>query len=157
VAAINLHLEDKPSETSMSWKEQIDKAVAAIKEAASSDKAQEITAKAKTTAIGLMDKVKSGALDAADAFVEANRDASALSVRFMNVDLTILSPAAGISITRPDATTLVVDDGAGNGLVINAATDPAYVAETIGTVTRLSGNTFDLGPEDGINLVVTKF
>lgn len=141
----------------MSWKEQIDKAVAAIKEAASSDKAQEITAKAKTTAIGLMDKVKSGALDAADAFVEANRDASALSVRFMNVDLTILSPAAGISITRPDATTLVVDDGAGNGLVINAATDPAYVAETIGTVARLSGNTFDLGPEDGVNLVVTKF
>lgn len=141
----------------MSFKEQIDKAVAAIKEAASSDKAQDVAARAKTTAIGLMDKVKSGALDAADAFVEANRDPSALSVRFMNLDLTILSPAAGISITRPDATTLVVDDGAGNGLVINAATDPAYVAETIGTVTRLNGTTFDLGAEDGVNLVVTKF
>ena len=42
-------------------------------------------------------------------------------------------------------------------MVVNAAADPAYVAQTIGTVARLSGNTFDLGPEDGINVVVTKF
>jgi len=27
----------------------------------------------------------------------------------------------------------------------------------IGTVARLSGNTFDLGEEDGVNVVVTKF
>jgi hypothetical protein len=51
----------------------------------------------------------------------------------------------------------VVSDGQGNGLVINAAAEPAFVAETIGTVSQLSGNTYDLGPEDGINLVVTKF
>ena len=53
--------------------------------------------------------------------------------------------------------TLVVSDGQGNGLVINAAADPAFVAELIGSVARLSGNTFDLGAEDGTNVVVTKF
>ena len=68
-----------------------------------------------------------------------------------------MSPSEGISVTRPDAATLVVADGQGNGLVINAAADPAFVAETIGSVSRLSGNTFDLGPEDGINVVVTQF
>jgi len=41
-------------------------------------------------------------------------------------------------------------------VVINAATDPAFVAEQIGTVKQLSGNTFDLGPEDGVNVVVLK-
>ncbi|UHD18778.1 hypothetical protein [Thiocapsa bogorovii] len=141
----------------MNWKEQLDKAVAAVKEAATSENARDIAGRAKSAAIGLVDKVKTGAVDAADAFVEANRDPSALSVRFLNADLTVLSPAEGISITRPDAATLVVDDGTGNGLVINAGADPAYVAETIGTVARLSGNTFDLGQEDGINVVVTKF
>ena len=104
-----------------------------------------------------MEKVKSGAVDAADAIVEANRDPSALSVRFMNVDLTILSPGEGTSITRPDAATLVVGDGQGNGLVINAAADPAYVAEMIGTGARVNGNTYDLGAEDGVNVVITKF
>jgi hypothetical protein len=104
-----------------------------------------------------VEKVKSGAVDAADAIVEANRDPSALSVHFMHADLTILSPGEGISITRPDAATLVVADGQGNGLVINAAADPAYVAEMIGSVARLNGNTFDLGAEDGVNVVITKF
>ncbi|NCA71511.1 MAG: hypothetical protein EOM91_15755 [Sphingobacteriia bacterium] len=141
----------------MNWKEHLDKAVAAVKEAATSDKAQEIASKARTTAASVVEKIKSGAVDAADAIVEANRDPSVLSVRFMSADLAVLSPGEGISISRPDASTLVVDDGNGNGLVINAAADPAYVAETIGTVARLSGNTFDLGPEDGINVIVTKF
>ncbi|EGV18099.1 hypothetical protein [Thiocapsa marina] len=141
----------------MNWKEQLDKAVAAVKEAATSENAREIAGKARAAAVSLVEKVKTGAVDAAGTFVEANRDPSALSVRFLNADLTVLSPAEGISITRPDAATLVVDDGSGNGLVINAAADPAYVAETIGTVSRLSGNTFDLGQEDGINVVVTKF
>jgi C4-type Zn-finger protein len=140
----------------MNWKEQLDKAVAAVKEAATSENAREIAGKAKTAAIGLVEKVKTGALDAADAFVEANRDASSLSVRFLNADLTILSPAEGISVTRPDAATLVVDDGSGNSLVINAGAKPAYVAETIGSVAKLSHNTFDLGQEDGVNVVVIK-
>jgi len=141
----------------MNWREHLDKAVAAVKEAATSDKAQELAAKAKATAAVVVEKVKSGAVDAADALLEAHRDPSVLRVQFMNADLSILSPAEGISITRPDASTLVVADGQGNGLVINAAADPAYVAEMIGTVARLSGNTFDLGSEDGVNLVVTKF
>lgn len=141
----------------MSWKEQLDKAIAAIRDAAESEKARELAAKAKATTTVLARKVREGAVDAADALVEANRDASALNVRFLNAQVTVLAPSEGVSVTRPDAGTLVVADGEGNGLVINAAADPAFVAELIGTVARLSGNTFDLGPEDGINVVVTKF
>jgi hypothetical protein len=141
----------------MNWKEQLDKAVETIRETATSENAREIAAKAKSAAMALVEKVKTGAVDAADTFVEANRDPSALSVRFLNVDLTILSPAEGISITRPDAATLVVDDGSGNSLVINAAAEPAFVVDTIGSVTKLGDNTYDLGAEDGINVVVTKF
>ncbi len=140
----------------MGWKEQLDKAVAAIKDAAESEQARSIAARAKATAVSLAGKAKDGALSAADAFVEANRDPSALTVRFLNVDLTVLSPSEGIAVTRPDAATLVVSDGQGNGVVINAATDPAFVAEQIGTVKQLSGNTFDLGAEDGVNVVVLK-
>jgi hypothetical protein len=146
-----------PKEVGMSWKEQLDKAVASIKEAASSDTARDLAAKAKATATVLASRVKEGAVSTADALVEANRDPSVLSVRFLNASLTVMSPSEGISVTRPNAATLVVEDGQGNGLVINAAADPAYVAETIGTVTRLSGDTFDLGPEDGVNVVITSF
>jgi hypothetical protein len=141
----------------MSWKEQLDKAVAAVREAAESEKAQEIAAKAKETTAVLARKAREGAVSAADTFVEANRDPSSLEVRFLNARLTVLSPSEAISLTRPDPATLAVADGQGNGLVINAAADPAFVAETIGTVARLSGNTFDIGAEDGVNVVVTKF
>ena len=141
----------------MGWQEQLDKAVAAIKDAADSDTARDIAAKAKATATDLARKVKDGAVSAADALVEANRDPSSLTVHFLNADLTVLSPSEGISITRPDAATLVVADGQGNGLVVNAAADPAFVSETIGSVTQLSGNTFDLGQEAGVNVVVTEF
>jgi hypothetical protein len=141
----------------MSWKEQLDKAIAAIKGAAESDKARDLATKAKSAALVLARKARNGAVSAADAFVEANRDPSSLQVRFLNVELIVMSPSEGISVTRPDAATLVVTDGQDNGLVINAAADPAFVAETIGSVSRLSSNTFDLGPEDDINVVVTKF
>ena len=141
----------------MSWKEQLDKAITSIKEAAGSEQARDMAAKAKATATVLARKVKQGAVGAADALVEANRDPSALTVRFLKANLTVLSPSEGVSVTRPDAATLVIADGQGNGLVINAAADPAYVVEMIGNVGRLSGNTFDLGPEDGINVVVTDF
>ena len=141
----------------MSWNEQLNKAMAAIKQAAESEQAQDLAAKAKETAAALIAKIRAGAVDAAEAFLQANRDASSLKVGFLNADLTVLSPSDGISISRPDAATLVVADGQGNGIVINAGTDPAYVAELIGSVSQLSGNTFDLGPEDGINVVVTKF
>ena len=141
----------------MSWKEQLDKAISSIKEVATSEQAREMASKAKATATVLARKVKEGAVGAADALVEANRDPSALTVRFLNANLTVLSPSEGVSVTRPDAATLVIADGQGNGLVINAAAEPAYVVEMIGSVGRLSGNTFDLGPEDGINVVVTDF
>ena len=141
----------------MSWKEQLDRAIAAIRGAAESDMARDIAGKARDTAAVLARKAKEGAVSAADAFLEANRDPSSLQVRFLNAELTVVSPSEGISVTRPDAATLVLEDGQGNGLVVNAAADPAFVAETIGEVARLSGNTFDLGPEDGTNVVVTKF
>ncbi len=141
----------------MGWQEQLDRAIAAVKEVADSDKAQDMAAKAKATATDLARKVRDGAVDAADALVEANREPSSLTVRFLNADLTVLSPSEGISVTRPDAASLVVADGQGNGLVINAAADPAFVAEMIGSVAQLNGNTYDLGQEDGINVVVTKF
>ena len=141
----------------MGWQEQLDKAVAAIREATESEKARNLAAKAKATAADLALKLKDGAVSAADALVEANRDPSTLSVRFLNAELPVLSPSEGMSITRPDAASLVVADGQGNGIVINAAVEPAYVVETIGNVARLSGNTFDLGVEDGVNVIVTKF
>jgi hypothetical protein len=141
----------------MSWQEQLDKALAPIKQAAESDKARDIAAKAKSTATTLLQRVRGGAVGAAEVFLEANRDPSSLEVHFLNAHLAVLSPSEGIAVSRPDAASLVIADGAGNGLVINAAADPAFVAEQIGSVAQLSGNTFDLGPEDGINVVVTKF
>ena len=141
----------------MSWQEQLDKALAPIRQAAESDKASDIAAQAKASATALLQKVRGGAVGAAEVFLEANRDPSSLEVHFLNAHLTVLSPSEGISVSRPDAASLVVADGQGNGLVINAAADPAFVAEQIGSVAQLSGNTFDLGPEDGINVVVTKF
>lgn len=140
----------------MSWKEQLDKAIDSIKGAADSERARDIAAKAKSTATTLVERVKTGAVGAAASFVEANRDPSSLEVHFLNAHLTVLSPSEGISVSRPDAATLVVRDEE-NGLVINAAADPAFVVEQIGTVTQVSGNTFDLGAEDGVNVVVTKF
>lgn len=141
----------------MNWQEQLNKAIAAIKNAAESEQAREIAAKAKATTATLAQKVKDGAVSTADILVEAHRDPSSMTLHFLNADLTVISPSEGISITRPDAATLVIADDQENGLVINAAADPAFVVEMIGNVARLSGNTFDLGAEDGINVVVTKF
>lgn len=53
----------------------------------------------------------------------------------------MVAPSDGIAVTRPDAATPAVSDGRGNGRAINAAADPAFVAETIGSVAQLSGNT----------------
>jgi hypothetical protein len=140
----------------MSWRDNLDKAIATIREAAESDKARDMAAKAKATAVVLARKAKEGAVSAADAFVEANSEPSALKVRFHNADINVVSPSADITISSPDAATLVVADGQGNGLVINAAASPAFVVETIGSVAKLSANTFDLGHEDGVNIVVLK-
>ncbi|MCG6940319.1 MAG: hypothetical protein LJE69_03600 [Thiohalocapsa sp.] len=141
----------------MTWKEQLDKAIASVKDAADSERAREIADRAKSTASSLIEQVRTGAVGAASSFLEANRDPSSLEVHFLNAHLTILSPSEGISISRPDAATLVISDGNENGLVINAAADPAFVVEQIGSVSQASGNTFDIGAEDGVNVVVTKF
>jgi len=140
----------------MTWKKQLDKAVAAIKEAAESEQARSVASKAKVTAQRLARKLKEGALDAAEAFVEANSDPAAVRVHFLNVGVNVVSASDGVEITRPNASTLVVADGEGNGLVINAAAEPAFVVETIGNVQQLNGSTYDLGAEDGINLVIIK-
>lgn len=123
------------------------------------DRKRERTAfcgKGEETAQALARRAKAGALDAADAFVQANSDPSALKVRFLNADVNVVSPSDGIEITRPSAGSLVISDGEGNALVINAAAEKAFVAETIGDAKRLERGTYDLGPEDGINVVVIK-
>ena len=140
----------------MGWKEQLDKAISAIKDAAESEKAQEVATKAKVAAASLAQQAKEGVLGAAEAFVEANTDPSALKIHYLNADVTVVSPSDGISITRTDAATLVVSDGAGNGLVINAAADTPFAVGNIGEVKQLSSSTFDLGTEDGENVIVLK-
>ena len=143
----------------MSWQNQLDKAIEAIKGAAESETAKNIATKARQTAIHLAKKAKKakeGVLDAAEALVEANAEPSTVSVHFMHAHLSVISPSDGLEISRPTAASIVVSDSQGNGLVINAAADKAYVSETIGKVTQLSAGTYDLGPEDGENVVIIK-
>jgi hypothetical protein len=140
----------------MSWKESLDKAIKAIKDVTESEPVKSITSKARDTASKLAQKAKTGVLSAAEAFVEANSDPSAFKVRYLNADLSIVSPSDGIEVSCPHAGTIAVSDGAANGLVINASADKAYVAETIGIVARLGANSYDLGTEDGINVIVLK-
>ena len=138
----------------MNWKNHLAKATSALREAAESDTARKLSAQAKQTAGNLSQKLKAGALDAAQTFIEANADPASFQVRFLNVRMSIVSPSNGIEIARPSEGTLVVSDGENNGLIINAAAKPAYVVETIGKVSKLSANTYDLGVEDGVNVVV---
>lgn len=140
----------------MTWQAQLDKALEVIKGAAESETAKSIAAKARETATVLTKKTREGVLGAAEAFVEANADPASVRVHYLNAHLSVVSPSDGLDITRPTAATLVVADGRGNGLVINAAADKAYVSDTIGQVTQLSADTYDLGPDDGENLVVFK-
>ena len=115
----------------MTWKEQLDKALATIKEAAESEQAQSFASKAKTTALQLGLKLKEGAVDAAGAFVEANSDPAAIKVSFLNVAVSVVSASDGVEITKPNAGSLVVADGEGNGLVINAAADPLLPPDAV--------------------------
>jgi hypothetical protein len=140
----------------MSWKEQLNKAVESIKDIADSEAVQRYTQKAKETAITLANKAKSGALSVADAFVAANSDPSALKFNFLNAQISIISPSDGLTITRPNAATLTIVDSDGNGLVIDASNENPYVTKTIGQVTQLDSNTYDLGTEDGVDLLVIK-
>ena len=105
----------------MSWKDQLNKAVQAVKDAAESETVQNFAAKAKESATTLASKAKTGALSAADAFVAANSDPSAVKIRFLNAEISVISPSDGLTITRPNAATLTITAGAGNGVVIDAA------------------------------------
>ena len=140
----------------MSWKDQLSKAVGSIKDAAESETAQHFAAKAKQTATTLASKAKSGALSAADAFVAANSDPSALKIRFLNAEISVISPSDGLTVARPNAATLTITDNEGNGVVIDASSKAPFVSETIGQVNHLDGNTYDLGPMDGIDLLIIK-
>lgn len=138
----------------MNWKVQLNKAIEAVKDAAESETARNMAIKAKQTTGRLAQKAKEGALDAAQAFVEANTDPAAFKCQFLNLRLSVMAPSNGLEISTPSEGTVVVSDGEQNGLVINAAAKPPYVLETIGIVNQLTASTFDLGPEDGINLVL---
>ena len=140
----------------MDLKQQLDKAINAVKGVAESDTVRNVTTKARETAVSLTRRIKEGAVNAADTFVQANSDSSALRVRYLGAEVSIVSPADGIQIQRPHGGTIVISDGAGNGLVINAAASRVEVAQTVGTVKRLNDNTYDLGTEDGVNVVVLK-
>ncbi|MBF0471688.1 MAG: hypothetical protein HQL48_09985 [Gammaproteobacteria bacterium] len=140
----------------MPWKDQIMGAVGRLKEVAESETVQKFTASARETASDLASKARSGVLTAADAFVAANSDPTALKMRFFNADVTVLSPSDGLTISRPNAASLTIHDEAGNGVVIDVASNPPFVSKTIGKVNQLSGNTYDIGEEDGIDLLVLK-
>jgi hypothetical protein len=140
----------------MDWKEEINKAAAKLKEVAESDKVKNMTAKAKQTAVDLAKSAKQGALSAADSFVKANTDPSSFSIHYMGAEISVVSPSDGLEITRPHAGALVISDQAGNGLVISLGTPKAQVAETVGVVKKLNDTTYDLGSEDGVNVVTLK-
>ena len=65
----------------MSWKDPLNKAVQSVKEAAESDTAQHVATRARESTSTLANKTKTGALSAADAFIAANGDPSAMKIR----------------------------------------------------------------------------
>ena len=140
----------------MDWKAQLDKATAAIKGAADSETVKNLTFKAKQAASDLAKAAKQGAASAADAVVKATADPATVKLHYFNAEVSVVSPSDGLQVTRPHAGALVISDGAGNGLVISLAPPKAQVAETVGVVKKLNDTTFDLGPEDGVNVVVLK-
>ena len=140
----------------MDWNEQVNKATAALKEFAESEKVKNLTAKAKQAAIELAKAAKQGAITAAEAVVKATSDPATLRLHYMNAEINVVSPCDGFQVTRSNAGALVISDGAGNGLVIGLAPPKAQVTETVGVVKKLNDTTYDLGPEDGVNVVVLK-
>jgi hypothetical protein len=140
----------------MDWKAQLDKATAAIKGVADSEQVKNLTAKAKQAASDVAAAAKKGAASAADAVTKATSDPATLRLHYMGAEISIVSPSDGLQIARPHAGALAIADGAGNALVISLAPPKAQVSETVGMVKKLNDSTFDLGPEDGVNVVVLK-
>jgi hypothetical protein len=140
----------------MDWKGQLDKATSALKGVADSDKVKSLTAKAKQAASDVAAAAKKGAATAADAVTKATSDPATLKLHYMGAEISVVSPSDGLQISRPHAAALAIADGAGNAVVISLAPPKAQVGETIGVVKKLNDTTFDLGPEDGVNVVVLK-
>ncbi len=140
----------------MDWKAQLDKATAAIKGVADSDKVKNLTAKARRAASDVAAAAKKGAATAADAVAKATSDPATLKLHYMGAEISVVSPSDGLQISRPHAGALTIADGSGNALVINLAPPKAQAGETVGVVKKLNDTTFDLGPEDGVNVVVLK-
>lgn len=140
----------------MDWKEKLNQAVATLGNAADSETVRNLTAKAKQAASGLAQRARQGVLSAADAYVEANADPTSLRIRYLDAEVTILSPSDGLQLSRPHAGALVISDGAGNGLVVGVGGEKARVTETVGAVKLLNDSTFDLGEQDGVNVIVLK-
>ena len=92
----------------MNWKDQLNQAISTLRGVAESDTVKDVTAKARKMASELARKVKGGALNAAEAFIEANSDPSVLKFRYFNADFSIVSPSDGIEVTRPNAGTIVI-------------------------------------------------
>jgi hypothetical protein len=140
----------------MDWKARLDKATAAIKGVADSEQVRSLTARAKEAASDLASAARKGAASAADAVTRATADPATVKMRYFNVEISIVSPSDGLQVTRPHAGALVIADGAGNALVISLAPPQPAVSETVGVVAKLNDTTFDLGPEDGVNVIVLK-
>jgi len=140
----------------MDWKAQLDKATAALKGAADSDRLKGLTARAKEAASDLAAAAKRGAASAADAVTRATADPATVKMHYFNAEISIVSPSDGLQVTRPHAGALVISDGAGNALVISLAPPKPAVSETVGVVAKLDDTTYDLGPEDGVNVVILK-
>jgi hypothetical protein len=140
----------------MDWKEQLNRATAAIKGAADNETVKGLTAKARQAASDLAKAAKKGAASAADAVTRATADPATVKMRYFNTEISIVSPSDGLQVTCPHAGALVISDGAGNALVISLAPPKPAVSETVGVVAKLNDTTFDLGPEDGVNVIVLK-
>ena len=140
----------------MDLKDQWNKAINALKNIADSEQVRSATAKAKEAAGSLATQVREGAVSAAEAFIKANSDASALRVRYLSADLSIVSPSDDLRISRPTGGALAIMDRDGNGLTIRAAGDKAVVDQVVGIVKKLNESSYDIGPEDGVNVVVLK-
>lgn len=139
----------------MDWKAQLDRATAAIKGVADSEQVKNLTVKAKQAASDLAAAAKKGTATAAAAVSRATSDPATLRVSYLGAEICVVSPSDGVQVTRPHAGAVTIADGLGNALVITLAPQ-AQVGESIGVVKQLDATTWDLGPEDGVNVVVLK-
>jgi len=140
----------------MDWKAKLEQATAAIKGEADSEKLKTLTAKAKQAASDLAEAAKKGTAHAAAAVSRATSDPTTLRLSYLGAEISVVSPSDGLQVTRAHTGALVVADGDGNALVISLTEPGPQVAESVGVVNKLDDTTYDLGAEDGHNVVVLK-